>query len=223
MSSPETHAKKRPRPTAEGVALATAISQIHIIPFVQTALSLAIHDRFSQVPPEHMKEIALGAFAASLLISYFYEVETLKRLGLTSNPLTVLIYFKVKSPQLATLIGDVAGQVLHTFNPVDITYLIALLGNQDGGHAFYSNLIARSILGFSFVTGFNWALRQGHADRIVAKIHEGRRVLTEIIDDQLDRFGVYALDEAIFPPRPIDYPDNSSGDFHARHGLNINP
>ena len=207
MPSPEREIRKYPPPTAEGVALATAISQIHIIPIAQTALSLAIHERLRQVPPEVMGEIALGVFVATLLLGYLYEVETLKKLGLTSNPLTVLTYFKIKNPELATVIGDLTGQVLHTFNPVDISYTIALLSSQDGGHAFFSNLIARSVLGFGFVTGFNWALRQGHADKIVTQIRDLRQQAV----DKLTEFEL-----AICPlPQTVDYLDNTSGDFHA--------
>ena len=207
MPSPEREIRKYPPPTAEGVALATAISQIHIIPIAQTALSLAIHERLRQVPPEVMGEIALGVFVATLLLGYLYEVETLKKLGLTSNPLTVLTYFKIKNPELATVIGDLTGQILHTFNPVDISYTIGLLSSQDGGHAFFSNLIARSILGFGFVTGFNWALRRGHADKIVAQIHDLRQQAA----NKLTEFEL-----AICPlPKTVDYLDNTSGDFHA--------
>lgn len=207
MPSPETEIRKYPLPTAEGVALATAISQIHIIPFVQTALSIAIHERLRQVPPEVMGEAALGVFVATILLGYLYEVDTLKKLGLTSNPLTVLTYFKVKNPELATAIGDLTGQILHTFNPVDISYIIASFSSQGDGHAFFSNLIARSVLGFGFVTGFNWALRQGHADKIVAQIHDLRQQAA----NKLTEFEL-----AICPlPESVDYLDNTSGDFHA--------
>ncbi|MFZ2201945.1 MAG: hypothetical protein WAV56_00960 [Microgenomates group bacterium] len=207
MPSPETEIRKYPDPTAEGVALATAISQIHIIPIAQTALTLTIHEQLRQVQPEVMGEIALGVFVATLLLGYLYEVDTLKKLGLTSNPLTVLTYFKIKNPELATVIGDLTGQILHTFNPVDISYIIASFSSQDSGHAFFSNLIARSVLGFGFVTGFNWALRQGHADKIVAQIHE----LRQRAADKLTEFEL-----AICPlPQTVDYLDNTSGDFHA--------
>lgn len=207
MPTLERETTKYPEPTAEGAALAGAISQIHIIPFVQTALSIAIHEQLRQVPSEVMAEVALSVFVATLLLGYLYEVDTLKKLGLTSNPLTVLTYFKVKNPELATAIGDLTGQILHTFNPVDISYIIASFSSQDGGHAFFSNLIARSVLGFGFVTGFNWALRQGHADKIVARIHDLRQQAA----NKLTEFEL-----AICPlPQTVDYLDNTSGDFHA--------
>lgn len=200
MPAPERETTKYPKPNIDDVILSTAISQIHIPPLVQPLLTLAIAKGFSSVPPEMRAEVAISIFVTSLLLGYLYEVETLKKLGFTSNPLTVLTYMKIRHPYLATAIGDILGQIVHTVNPVDLAYTSASLANGDGGHLFYANLISRSIVGYAFVTGFNWALRHGHAEKIVAKIHELREQL---------------MTELTRPPRIVDYPDNTSGDFHA--------
>lgn len=187
--------------------MSTAISQIHILPLIQPPLTLAIAKGLSYIPAEMVAETALGIYVASLILGYLYEVDTLKKLGLTSNPLTVLTYFKIRNPEIATAIGDFLGQVIHSFNPIDITYTTLSLASNDGGHLFFSNLISRSVLGYGFVTGFNWALRQGHADKIVARIHDLRQQAA----DKLTEFEL-----AICPlPESIDYLDNTSGDFRA--------
>jgi len=66
------------------------------------------------------------------------------------------------------------------------------LSNGDSGHLFFANLTSRSIAGFGFVTGFNWALRQGHAEKAVARIHELRlKVTGGPVRDRLDRLTTY--------------------------------
>ncbi len=209
MTSPENAtARKYPEPTLEGVAFGTAISQIHILPFIQPPLTLAVARGLSHVPAEVMAEIALGAFATSLLLTYLYEFDTLKKLGFTSNPFTTLAFMKVRQPYLATAIGDLIGNLVHSVNPIDLYYASASLTNLDGGHLFYANLVSRSVLLFLFNSGFNFALRRGHAEKIVAQIHNARQQLIDKFN-QIE-LGLFPLNENL-----IDYPDNTSGDFHA--------
>lgn len=215
MPLPERERQKYPEPTAEGVALGTAISQVHILPLLQTVLTLTIERQLSRVPPEVMGEIALTTFAATLLLGYLYEVDTLKKLGLTSNPLTTLTYFKIKNPQLATAIGDTLGQLFYFVNPVDMGHTLASFASQDGGHILFSNLISRSLLGCGYVTGFNWALRQGHAEKIVAEMKKLRQQLIDKITEI--ELGLCPL------PEFVEYPDHTSGDFPAKKPFSTQP
>lgn len=215
MASPEKSTQPLPKPTAEGLALATIISQIHLIPAAQIPLTLAVGEVLERVPPEAVAEAALFVFFATLLLSYLYEVDTLKKLGLSSNLFTVLAYFKIKNPELATALGDLVGQVVHSVNPIDIGFTATLFTSRDGGHLFFSNLISRAILTSAFSAGFNFALRRGHAEILIAKLHQLRVRFFEQIDQLPDQTGLNALDLTLFPLQMPEYPDQTSGDFPA--------
>jgi len=99
----------------------------------------------------------------------------------------------LKKLSLFIIISNVLSndQATHTFNPVDLAVITAPLSNGDSGHLFFANPTSRSIAGFGFVTGFNWALRQGHAEKAVARIHELRLKVTGPVRDRLDRLTTY--------------------------------
>lgn len=191
MTSPERQTNAEiAKATPEGVALGLVISQLGLLHIaIQTGATFALREAFRFAPPEVVATVAIVVFVGTVVTEVLYEAHVLQKVGFTANPITTLAHLKIESPLLSSLIGNLYGQLVFLVNPVDMGFSLSSLALGDGGLLLFSNLLARSLVGFALSTGLNFALYHGHAERLAAKIHELRLRATGPILDHLDHLG----------------------------------
>jgi|CXWL01.1.fsa_nt_gi hypothetical protein len=188
MTSPERQIPSEPaKTTPEAVAVSLAVSQLALFHLaVQTGATLAIREILRFAPPDVMATAVIVIFVGTVITSVLYEAHVLEHIGLTANPITTLAHLKLKNPLLASVLGNLYAQAAFLFSPVDLGFSLSSLATGDGGLLFFSNLLARSLVGFTFSTGLNLALYHGHAEKLVAQIHALRLKYTDPITNQID-------------------------------------
>ena len=192
MPTPERPIEREiAKASPEGVAVGVAISQFSLLHLaIQTGATLALREALHLAPPEIVATAALVVLIGTVITSVLYEAHVLGRIGFTANPITTLANLRIENSLLASIIGNVYALLSFFWNPVDMGFSLSSLALGDGGILFFSNLLARSATGFLFYNGLNFALYHGHADRLVAKIHELRLRVEGPVFDQFGRLTV---------------------------------
>ncbi len=187
MSNPERPTHHEPvKATPEGIAAGLALSQLGWLNLaIQTGSTLALHEALIHVSPEIVAATAEVIFGVTVVTGILYEAHVLEKIGFSVNPATTFVQktlqkTNIENPHLAATIGNIYGQLLFFFSPVDIGFTATSLAMHDGYQLFWANFISRSVTGFLFWNGINFALEHGHADELVNKIHKLR---VEIVDD----------------------------------------
>lgn len=170
----------------------------------------------NNVPPDIMGDIAVGSFILSILIGGAYEIGTLKASKYTGNAFTCLAHDRIDNPIWATVVGNVVGHASAITNPVEMGIAAASLSAHDA-QLFSSYIIARSTIGLGYSIAINFAIRKKATQPILDTIQRGKEFVLEKVDAFTEATGLHALDVALYPPpRYLDYPDNTSGDFHQK-------
>lgn len=191
MPTPERPIEREiAKATPEGVAVGFAISQLSFLHLaIQSGATLALRETLHFASPDVLAAAAAVVFVGTVVTGVLHEAHVLEKIGFTANPATTLAHLKIENPLLASIIGNFYGQLSFLVSPVDMGFSLSSLALSDGGLLLFSNLLARSLTGFVFYNGLNFALYHGHAEKLVAKIHELRLKLEEPALDQLDRLG----------------------------------
>lgn len=187
--------------TPETAAMSLAASQVrYVFAAMQIGTTAAIAEALKNIPPETMGEIAIGAFLVTLAVGYLYEVETLKKSGFTINEGTSIAHLKVENPYMATFLGNLYGQLSYFINPVDMGATLTSLSIADGNHLIYANLLARTIIGFSYTMGLNYAIQKGASAEMVEKFKSVKETAIAKMDSFFEATGIAAIDRALYPP-----------------------
>lgn len=191
MTTPERQANSEiAKASPEGVAIGLVVSQLGLLHIaIQTGATFALREVLRFAPPEVVATLALVVFVGTVVTGVLYEAHVLEKVGFTINPVTTLVHLKIEKPLLSSVIGNLYGQLVFLVSPVDMGFSLSSLALGDGGLLLFSNLLARSLVGFAFSTGLNFALYYGHAEKLAAKIHELRLRATGPLLNQLDRLG----------------------------------
>lgn len=179
--------------TAASLALSQALGPIVTASHISS--TAIFHEWFRYLPKDQLALAAGAAFLVTNAIGFYYEVNTLKKEGVTINPLTVLANSKIKSPEIATVAGMIGANILgYCSNPADIASVVSVIvANENvrlfltdflshvgvtlpaysgSEQLFYSNLICRSVVGFSASLFLNWTIRHGLSRVVLEKSHQ---------------------------------------------------
>lgn len=158
----------RERIKPEGLALGAAleIAAPAALP-VQTALIFLLNDAGKSVPSETLRTVAISVFGLNVALGWLITALTLRKYNYASDLSSTILQVGTGNPWLSSLGGLGIGLFYGTlFNPNDWIGIGSLLFGRESARIFDEDLIAKSIVAFTYVNSVNFLINFGMGKKL---------------------------------------------------------
>lgn len=177
------------------ISSALAISSGFILPAIQSALTLGVHEVLNNPDVTGLGMLALGAITlAANVASVYVESQTLKKKGYSNSPVTTGAYKLVEKPGLISVGSHLYHlAILGLINPVNLmTFANIVSGSHDTGRLLVENALSVATTNAAWNLLTEGLILKGKIDPLANKLDHLNHIMIEKIKppaQKLVRFG----------------------------------